>query len=161
MSKLLVKRLSENATMPVRVDSGSAGMDLSSAVNCVVPARGRLLIPTDLAMTPPIGTYIRIAPRSGLALKFGIDVGGGVADRNYVSAYGVILFNHTDNEFKVNKGDRIAQIIVTKIETPEVEEVNELVKTERTGGFGSTGIGAFVKENPESKEKVQPPASSS
>jgi dUTP pyrophosphatase len=153
--KLLVKRLSKNAVMPVRVDSGSAGMDLSSASedDIVVPARGRALIPTDLAMTPPFGCYIRLAPRSGLALKNGLDVGAGVGDFSYTSSYSVILFNHTDKDFIVKKGDRIAQMIITRIEVPEIEEVKELVETDRKSGFGSTGVGTFVaKETTESKQ---------
>ncbi|CAN6287298.1 unnamed protein product [Urochloa humidicola] len=76
----------------------------------VVPARGKALVPTDLSIAIPEGTYARIAPRSGLALKYSIDVGAGVVDADYCGPLGVILFNHSDADFVVKPGDRIAQI---------------------------------------------------
>ena len=89
----------------------------------------------------PTGLYARIAPRSGLALKRFIDVGAGVVDGDYRGEVGVILFNHGDQDFKVKMGDRIAQLILEKIDTPPVEEVQGLDDTVRgSGGFGSTGM---------------------
>ncbi|GMH32390.1 hypothetical protein BSKO_00224 [Bryopsis sp. KO-2023] len=138
---LRVKRLSENATIPQRGSSRAAGYDLSSAEDCSVPARGKTLIKTDLSVAIPPGTYGRVAPRSGLALKKFIDVGAGVIDEDYRGPLGVILFNFSDTEFEVKTGDRIAQLILERIYTPDVEEVEELDDTERgTGGFGSTGV---------------------
>ncbi len=78
--ELLVKRLSENATIPTRGSVGAAGYDLSSAVDIVVPARGKALVPTDLSIKLPESVYGRVAARSGLALKHSIDVGAGVID---------------------------------------------------------------------------------
>ena len=75
---LLVKRLSEAAVVPARASAGAAGYDLCSAYDGVVPARGKALLKTDVAIAVPPGTYGRVAPRSGLALKFGIDTGAGV-----------------------------------------------------------------------------------
>lgn len=81
------------------------------------------------------------APRSGLAWKHSIDVGAGVIDADYRGPVGVILFNHSDVDFEVNTGDRIAQLIIQKIVTPEVTEVESLDSTQRgEGGFGSTGV---------------------
>lgn len=81
------------------------------------------------------------APRSGLALKHAIDVGAGVIDADYRGPVGVILFNHSDVDFEVKAGDRIAQMILEKIVTPEVIEVEDLDSTLRgEGGFGSTGV---------------------
>jgi dUTP pyrophosphatase len=81
------------------------------------------------------------APRSGLALKHSIDVGAGVIDADYRGPVGVILFNHSDADFAVKPGDRIAQMIIEVIATPEVAEVEDLDATVRgEGGFGSTGI---------------------
>ncbi|KAL1220214.1 Deoxyuridine 5'-triphosphate nucleotidohydrolase [Cardamine amara subsp. amara] len=136
-----VKKLSEKAVLPTRGSSLSAGYDLSSAVDSKVPARGKALIPTDLSIAVPEGTYARIAPRSGLAWKHSIDVGAGVIDADYRGPVGVILFNHSDVEFEVKLGDRIAQLIIEKIVTPEVMEVEDLDSTVRgEGGFGSTGV---------------------
>ena len=142
-TKLYVKRLSANAILPRSATTHAAGYDLysSHATELIVPARGRLLIPTDLSICFPYGTYGRIAPRSGLAYKNGIDVGGGVIDFDYRGAVGILLFNHSDVNFSVNYGDRVAQLICEKIETIVVEEVLDLNTTERgTNGFGSTGV---------------------
>ncbi|KAL0713708.1 hypothetical protein Bca4012_020686 [Brassica carinata] len=136
-----VKKLSEKAVLPTRGSPLSAGYDLSSAVDSKVPARGKALIPTDLSVAVPEGTYARIAPRSGLAWKHSIDVGAGVIDADYRGPVGVILFNHSDVDFEVKVGDRIAQMIIEKIVTPQVMEVEDLDATVRgEGGFGSTGV---------------------
>ncbi|KAK4390687.1 Deoxyuridine 5'-triphosphate nucleotidohydrolase [Sesamum angolense] len=138
---LRVKKLSEKAILPSRGSPLSAGYDLSSAAETKVPARGKALIPTDLSIAIPEGTYARVAPRSGLAWKHSIDVGAGVIDADYRGPVGVILFNHSDVDFEVKAGDRIAQLIIEKIVTPEVTEVDDLDSTHRgSGGFGSTGV---------------------
>ncbi|OVA04039.1 DeoxyUTP pyrophosphatase [Macleaya cordata] len=144
-SKLLpllkVKKLSEKAVTPSRASPLSAGYDLSSATETKVPARGKALIPTDLSIAIPKGTYARVAPRSGLAWKHSIDVGAGVIDADYRGPVGVILFNHSDVDFEVKLGDRVAQLIIEKIMTPDVLEVEDLDSTVRgSGGFGSTGV---------------------
>jgi dUTP pyrophosphatase len=141
MSKLQVKLLSAAATVPTRGTPYAAGYDLSSAESCVVPARGRKLIKTDIAVAIPSGTYARVAPRSGLAFKHGIDVMAGVIDEDYRGAVGVILYNTSDEPFQISIGDRVAQLILEKIETPWVHVVEELDETNRgEGGFGSTGV---------------------
>ncbi|CAN6291978.1 unnamed protein product [Urochloa humidicola] len=138
---LKVKKLSEKAILPSRGSALAAGYDLSSAAETVVPARGKALVPTDLSIAIPEGTYARIAPRSGLALKHSIDVGAGVIDADYRGPVGVILFNHSEVDFAVKPGDRIAQMIIQVIATPEVAEVEDLDATVRgEGGFGSTGV---------------------
>ncbi|KAL1813682.1 hypothetical protein DCAR_0626047 [Daucus carota subsp. sativus] len=138
---LRVKKLSDKAVLPSRGSPLSAGYDLSSAQEIKVPARGKALVPTDLSIAIPEGTYARIAPRSGLTWKHSIDVGAGVIDGDYRGPVGVILFNHSDIEFQVNVGDRIAQLILEKIMTPDVTEVDDLDDTVRgVGGFGSTGV---------------------
>eukprot|EP00958_Prasinococcus_capsulatus_P023990 scaffold3691_cov394-Prasinococcus_capsulatus_cf.AAC.10 len=113
---------------------------LNSVQDTVVPSGGRALVKTGLSIAIPQGTYARIAPRSGLAYKSGIDVGAGVVDYDYRGEVGVILFNFGNEDFQVRKGDRIAQLILEKIATPEVVEVSDLDDTVRgEGGFGSTG----------------------
>ncbi|GAB2246755.1 hypothetical protein Droror1_Dr00006637 [Drosera rotundifolia] len=138
---LKVKKLSDKAVLPSRASPLSAGYDLSSAVETKVPARGKALVATDLSIAIPEGTYARIAPRSGLAWKHSIDVGAGVIDADYRGPVGVILFNHSDIGFEVKVGDRIAQLVIEKIMTPDVVEVEDLDSTVRgDGGFGSTGV---------------------
>ncbi|KAK6245384.1 hypothetical protein SCA6_008474 [Theobroma cacao] len=139
VSVLRVKKLSEKAVLPSRGSPLAAGYDL--ATDTKVPARGKALVPTDLSIAIPEGTYGRVAPRSGLAWKHSIDVGAGVIDADYRGPLGVILFNHSDVDFEVKVGDRIAQLIVEKIMTPDVLEVDDLDSTARgDGGFGSTGV---------------------
>lgn len=88
-----------------------------------------------------VPSVYNVAPRSGLAWKHSIDVGAGVIDADYRGPVGVILFNHSDTDFEVKPGDRIAQLIIEKIITPEVLEVDDLDSTVRgEGGFGSTGV---------------------
>lgn len=141
VDRLLVKKLSENATLPKRGSAGAAGYDLSSAEDTVVPARGKAVVKTDIAIRVPKGTYGRVAPRSGLAVKNFIDTGAGVVDEDYRGNVGVVLFNHSDVDFQVKKGDRVAQLVLEVIKTPEVEEVEELDDTERgANGYGSTGV---------------------
>mmetsp|Transcript_20107 Transcript_20107/g.34628 ORF Transcript_20107/g.34628 Transcript_20107/m.34628 type:complete len:148 (-) Transcript_20107:487-930(-) len=138
---LKVKKLTENATIPSRGSKLAAGYDLSSAAECVVPAHGKLIVPTDLAVAIPEQHYGRVAPRSGLAVKHFIDVGAGVIDSDYRGPLGIVLFNHSANDFHVRRGDRVAQLILERISTPEVEEVENLDDTIRgSGGYGSTGV---------------------
>jgi dUTP pyrophosphatase len=141
---LLIKRLSEHAVLPQRGSKGAAGYDLASAVDTTIPARGRAVVSTDLSIAIPSGTYARIAPRSGLAVKHFIDTGAGVVDEDYRGTVGVVLFNHGDADYQVKRGDRIAQLILERIVTPEVVEVDDLEATMRgAGGFGSTGVGSL------------------
>ncbi len=148
------RRLSEHATLPVRGSRLAAGYDLAAAHDCVVPANGKALVKTDLAIAVPEDCYGRIAPRSGLAWKKFIDTGAGVIDADYRGNVGVLLFNHAPDDFDVKRGDRVAQLILERIFTPEVMEVNDLDESERgAGGFGSTGVAEKV--SPSEKESPQ------
>merc|ERR1740133_343154 len=138
---LFVKRMSEFAKIPVRGSPLAAGYDLSAAYACTIPARGKGLVKTDLAIAVPEDCYGRIAPRSGLAWKNFIDVGAGVIDADYRGNVGVLLFNHSEDDFQVKVGDRVAQLVLERIYPPEVKEVDSLEDTARgEGGFGSTGV---------------------
>ena len=147
-SKLHIHRLSDKAVLPTRGSPFSAGLDLASAQHLVLPPGQRALVKTDLQIACPPNTYARIAPRSGLALKHGIDVGAGVVDSDYRGPVGVILFNWGDQDFVIQEGDRIAQLIVEQIVLPEVVESDSpLEETVRgTGGFGSTGVSGSKKQ---------------
>ncbi|XP_060709806.1 deoxyuridine 5'-triphosphate nucleotidohydrolase-like isoform X2 [Hemiscyllium ocellatum] len=138
--RLRFARLSDNARPPSRGSERAAGFDLYSAYDCVVPARGKAVVKTDIQIAVPHGFYGRVAPRSGLAAKHFIDVGAGVIDEDYRGNVGVVLFNFGKEDFEVKKGDRIAQLICERICYPELEELKSLDETERgAGGFGSTG----------------------
>lgn len=137
---LVVCLLSENATLPLRGSALAAGYDLFSAADCVVPAHGKWLVPTDVAVAVPEGHYGRIAPRSSVAWKHHVDVGAGVVDGDYRGPVGVVLFNHSAQDFEIKKGDRVAQLILEKCSMLPVVQVDSLVSTARgSGGFGSTG----------------------
>ena len=138
---LLVKKLTGSAYVPTRGSSLAAGYDMCSSVDTTIKSGCHGLVDTGIAFTVPYGTYGRIAPRSGLAVKKGIQVGAGVIDRDYTGEVKVVLFNHGEEDFEIKKGDRIAQLIIEKIEMPEIKIVTELLVTERgEGGFGSTGV---------------------
>ncbi len=139
---LRVARLTPDSKIPVRSSALAAGMDLFSATSGVVSKRSRALFPLDIAIQLPPGTYGRIAGRSGLALKWGIDVAAGVIDADYRGPVGVVLVNNSDEDFAVQPGDRIAQLILERIAMPKIVEVDAdgLSDTRRgAGGFGSTG----------------------
>jgi dUTP pyrophosphatase len=137
---LLVKKLHENAVVPSRGSEGAAGYDLSALHDTVVLACDRVAVPTGISMKLPEGTYGQIASRSGLAKKHGLGVLTGTVDEDYRGELHVMLFNTSDRDYVVKAGDRIAQLILVKIATPEVAIVIELDDTSRgAGGFGSTG----------------------
>ncbi len=137
---LKVVLLSENAILPSRATEFSAGYDLSTPADIIIPAWTRKLVKTDLAIKVPGGTYGRIAGRSSLAFKNSIDVAGGVIDEDYTGNVGVILCNNSNVDYIAQQGDRIAQLIIEKIAKPNVIQVMELTESDRgAGGFGSTG----------------------
>ncbi|KAF2836581.1 dUTP diphosphatase [Patellaria atrata CBS 101060] len=137
---LQIKKLSEKGRAPTRGSAFAAGYDIYSAQSTTVPARGKALVETDIAIAVPPGTYGRIAPRSGLASKHSINVGAGVIDADYRGPLKILLFNLSDTDFSIAEGDRIAQLILERIWTPEVLMVEELEESARgVGGFGSTG----------------------
>ncbi|WWC57752.1 uncharacterized protein I303_100287 [Kwoniella dejecticola CBS 10117] len=145
---LLIKKLSPAATLPTRGSPLSAGYDLYSAEEKTIPARGKALIDLQISIAVPEGTYGRVAPRSGLASKHSIDTGAGVIDADYRGPVMVLLFNLSDDDFTVKKGDRVAQLILEKIVLADIAEVDDLDVTSRgSGGFGSTGgFGQAVKD---------------
>jgi dUTP pyrophosphatase len=136
-----VQLLHPDAYAPSRATEGSAGYDIQSIEGGYIPPMGRLLVRTGIAVEVPAGTYGRVAPRSGLSVRHGIHVGAGVIDRDYRGEIKVLLVNLGYEEFRFNKGDRIAQLILEKIHTPIVIVRDELSNTNRgDGGFGSTGL---------------------
>lgn len=143
--ELKVKLLNSNAKLPVYSSTEAAGMDICSNVDICIPPKTTQLVKTGISVSwsglDSDNYYLRIAPRSGLAYKSGIFVNAGVIDKDYRGEIGVVLYNSSDKEFKVNINDRIAQMILEKINRVNIVQTDELDFTDRgTGGFGSTGI---------------------
>lgn len=137
---LLVRKLSEHAEMPEYSSTFSAGLDVKAPKNVAIPARGRKLVYLDLAFRPPKDCYIRIAPRSGLSVNYGVEVGAGVVDPDYTGNVGVLIHNHGEIAYNFRKGDRIAQIICEKYVRVTAIEVTSLTSTMRgDSGFGRSG----------------------
>jgi dUTP pyrophosphatase len=137
-----IKRTNINSHLPTRGSKYAAGYDLYSCTNLILYPKERRLVNTGIILEIPDGYYGRIAPRSGLALKQGIDVLAGVIDSDYRGEIGVILYN-TDNNmpFHIKAGDRIAQIIFEKCFYFVFEEESKVEDSIRgSGGFGSTGV---------------------
>lgn len=136
-----IEILDPSGRAPARSNPTDAGADLFSAESLMIHPGERAVVGTAIAMEIPDGFYGRVAPRSGLAARHGVDVLAGVVDSSYRGEIKVVLLN-TDkhNTFHVNKGDRIAQIIVEAHFNLPLVEVDDLSGTARgTGGFGSTG----------------------
>lgn len=112
---LQIKLLSSTAKAPTRGSAFAAGYDLYASKEAVVPARGKVLVDTDISIAVPVNTYGRVAPRSGLASKHSIDVGAGVIDADYRGPVKVLLFNLSDVDFNVAVGERVAQLIVERV----------------------------------------------
>lgn len=130
--------------LPRRASAGAAGFDLCAAVadDIVIAPGARALVPTGFAIALPEGHEAQVRPRSGLALRHGVTVlnSPGTIDPDYRGEIGVILVNHGTVPFRVARGDRIAQMVIARFATPELEEVSALPDTARgAGGFGSTG----------------------
>ena len=129
--------------MPAYAHASDAGMDVRSVRELVIPPGGRALVPTGLVVNLPAGYEAQVHPRSGLALKAGVTVlnSPGTIDAGYRGEIGVILANFGQDDFKVNVGDRIAQLVIAPVLQPVVVEATEVDSTDRgAGGFGSTGV---------------------
>ena len=144
MIKILIKRLSKEVLLPKYETNGSSGMDLAANINSIINIEpGNIaIIPTGLALSIPKGFEVQIRPRSGLAAKQKISVLNtpGTIDADYRGEIKVILINLGQETFKIEKGFRIAQMVVCPIVQAQLKEVDDLNQTERgKGGFGSTG----------------------
>lgn len=133
-------RLHPLAKLPTRGSAFAAGLDLYSIEAARIPARGRALIRTGLSVAIPRGFYGRVAPRSGLAVRHGLDVLAGVVDSDYRGEIMCALVNHGDEALEIAAGTRVAQLVIEAIATPEPVWSEDLGETERGhDGFGSTG----------------------
>jgi len=140
MNELKFLQLHPAAILPTRGSGQAAGLDLYSIEDVTLAAGERAAVRTGLSAAIPQGFYGRIAPRSGLAVKHGLDVLAGVVDCDYRGEIVCALINHGREAFTLAAGERIAQLIIEAIITPEPVWVDSLDETARgAGGFGSTG----------------------
>jgi dUTP pyrophosphatase len=150
--RINIKKLSEDAQIPTYGSKCAAGMDLFSAVDLIVPPQTRKLVSTGISVSwetqegqwdeNPEKYYLRIAPRSGLSVKSNIDIGAGVVDSDYRGEIFVCFINNSlDKSYTIQRGDKIAQMILTRFDQfQEVVLVEDHAETARgAGGFGSTG----------------------
>ena len=140
---LEVKLLDKHAKLPKYAHEGDAGMDLFSIESKIIHPGERSLIKTGISIGLPPNAEAQVRPKSGLAIKNGITILNtpGTIDYGYRGEVGVILINHSQEEFAISIGMKIAQIVIKPVITVTVEQVEELSQTQRgTGGFGSTGI---------------------
>jgi len=143
MPNIQIKRLDADLPLPQLAHVGDAGLDIYSAIDMVLaPNGGRALIPTGIAISIPIGYAGFVLPRSGLALKHGISVvnAPGLIDSHYRGEIKVVLLNTDQNRpYHVYRGDRIAQLVIQRVEEVTWTEVDTLDDNDRGGGFGHSG----------------------
>ena len=138
-----VQRLDPDLPLPATAHNGDAGVDLHARENAMIPAKGgRILMPTGLAIAIPLGFAGFVVPRSGLALKHGITLVNtpGIIDSGYRGELKVVMINTDPSvDYLVTRGDRIAQLLIQRIETIDWNEVDSLDGADRGGGFGHSG----------------------
>ena len=143
MYKLKIKKLSETAVIPEYAHPGDAGMDLFSSEELILKPGEYKVVKTGITIELPPSTEAQVRPRSGLAAKHGITVlnSPGTIDEGYRGEVGVILINHSNKDFHITTGMKIAQMIIATVVRAEIEEADHLTQTRRgDGGFGSTGV---------------------
>lgn len=140
---LKIKRERKDIPLPSYATEGSSGLDLRASVDLIIPPGEWRAVPTGIRIELPPGYEAQIRPRSGLALNYGVTVlnSPGTIDSDYRGEIRVILINHGKEPFEVKKGERIAQMVIAKVEKAETMEVELLNDTDRgEGGFGHTGL---------------------
>ena len=139
--KLKIQKISKDAVIPSRAKQGDAGMDIYSSVDEIVSLGDIKRISTGIKMEIPEGFVGLVWDKSGVAFNNGIKTMGGVIDSGYRGEIMIVMTNHSDKDFEIKKGQKIAQMLIQKIESPEIETVDSLNDTERgEGGFGHTGV---------------------
>lgn len=140
---VLIKRLDESMPLPSYAKAGDAGADLATRIDFTIKPGERMLVPTGISIALPNGYVALVHPRSGLAIKHGISMVNtpGTVDAGYRGELQVILINHDLTQpVSFKKGDRIAQLVIQKVERADFVEVSDLPGSDRSsGGFGSTG----------------------
>ncbi|PWB39120.1 MAG: dUTP diphosphatase [Parcubacteria group bacterium] len=138
--EIKIKKLDNRATMPQAMHPGDAGFDVSSLDDVLLPAGQRTVLKTGVAIAIPEGYWGNVRDRSGLAVKHGLHTLAGVVDSNYRGELVVAMINLSDEDYQIKAGDRIAQLIIEKHESPVFAETKELDQTVRGAGReGSSG----------------------
>lgn len=139
--KIKIKKLNPDAIIPSYAHKGDAGLDIFSIENKVIKSGERKVIGTGISVEFEEGYVALVWDKSGLAGNEGLKTMGGVIDNNYRGEYKIIIYNTSEKDYEVKKGQKIAQILIQKVINAEIEEVESLSETERgKGGFGSTGL---------------------
>ena len=132
-------KLDEGAFAPIREHETDAGLDLRSPICTVVPAKGSVVISTGVHVELPPGTVGLLKSKSGLNVRHGL-LSEGVIDIGYTGAIAVKLYNHSNEDYPIFRGDKISQLVIVECYFPDIEMVDSLAETERgNNGFGSTG----------------------
>lgn len=138
--ELRIKKLTENAVLPQYAHLGDAGMDLFASERAMIKAGGRVQVKTGIAVAIPEGYVGLVWDKSGLSHKFGLKTLGGVVDAGYRGEIMVGIINLSDEDYTLEVGHKVAQMLIQKVESPLIVEVESLNETSRgEGGFGSTG----------------------
>ncbi|MDD5589583.1 MAG: dUTP diphosphatase [Candidatus Portnoybacteria bacterium] len=139
--KILVKKLHPDAKIPVFSLKGDAGMDLFSIEDRLMKPGEKYVVKTGIAMKIPKGYAALVWDKGGPSHKYGVKTLGGVFDSNYTGEYLIGLINLGKEDFKIKKGQKIAQVLIQKVETPKIEFMEEFPGTNRgQGRYGSTGL---------------------
>lgn len=136
---LELKLLSENATMPTRSNEFDSGLDLYVSETITIPAHTTTIVKTDIAINLPYGYEGQVRPRSGKSLKTKLRVALGTIDKTYHKEIGIITDNIGDEDITVEKGERLAQLVVAPVVYPIPKEVKEFENESNRGAYGSTG----------------------
>ena len=141
---LIIQKLSPDAVTPTKNNTTDAGYDLYAASNATVPAWGKAIVGTQLCVNVPVGTYGRVASRSGLSVNYDLEVGAGVIDEGYTGELKVVLRNFSDTDYNIQQGDKIAQLIIEQCKhcvIKDVKNINDMLGRSKRGanGFGSSG----------------------
>ena len=140
--KLKIEKLSKNAYMPIRGTKGSSGLDVFSPIEILIPARKDVLIPLDLRVEIPEGYDLSVYNKSGISTKKKLFKGAELIDSDYRGTIHIHLFNGSDEDVFINRGDKLAQLVMREVWMGEIEEVHNISTDTIRGqnGFGSTGI---------------------
>ena len=140
MNNLNIKLLSDNATVPTRANPTDSGLDLYVSETVSIPPKTTKIVKTDIAIELPIGYEGQVRPRSGTSLKTKLRVALGTIDQTYHKDIGIITDNLSDKPLVVEKGQRLAQLVVTPVVYPKVNEVERFENESDRSGYGSTGV---------------------
>lgn len=139
--KVRIKRLRPDAAIPKKAHDTDAGLDLAAAEGAAIPARGRALIGTGIAIDLPGDTVGLVTGRSGNTIRRGLVGQLGIIDAGYHGEIGVMAFNMTDEEIAIEKGERVGQLVIVHLPPIELDEATPFGESDRgQGGFGSTGV---------------------